>query len=206
MRKGGLYLNVSDSIGVWKPTKAQSGTFTNQIAKAIGDNFGKIQHINVGWPGTTTQDLIKNNFRTMGSTFEPDLLTMCFGINDANASNGGGWGVVPTATFKTNITAAIDHFKKMNPSVHIILCSAPTIDAAATPTNAAVDPYRVAMAEVAASKNVSLCQLETAWTTAQVGTYVNADKLHPNDSGHLALFNLIWPIVQTGSWLQSIGK
>lgn len=204
MYKGGIYLAVGDSTTVWKPTKGNV-PYPAKIAKLIADNYGRIQQINVGFPGTTTQDWMKRNNMLMGRNVEPDLVTICFGINDSYSGNAGGWGVVPTATFQANIEAMVDHYKRMNPNVHIILCSSPTVGAGATPSNASVDPYRTAMATAATNKGVDLCPFETGWTTAEVGNYVDGDLLHPNDAGHQKLSDLLWPIVQTKYWINTLG-
>ncbi|EKE03671.1 MAG: GDSL-like protein Lipase/Acylhydrolase [uncultured bacterium] len=196
MYKGGLYLAIGDSITWCNYESGATGDdiYTWKIYNSIKSNYGSIKYINKGIGGQDSNEMVSNKF--WSCTFEPHLVTVGIGMNDcAN-------GTISTNTYKTNLETIIDTLKSHKNDVHIILCTpSRTSDAARLPY---IDDYRTAMAEVAVSKNVSICHFENAFTQEEVATYTT-DGIHPNKAGHTLLYNQLWPIVQTGSWLNNLG-
>lgn len=199
MRKGGLFLALGDSV-TWAPPHVPKGEdlYTSKIWQMINKTYAPVRHINKGIGGATSTDLVTNlGWSTIVS---PDLVTIGIGLNDS-ANNQ-----ISTTVYKDNLRKVIDTLKLRNSDVHIILCTPSTTTEASRSAN--VTSYRTAMSEVASEKSVSICNFHNAWTTsgADMSANVNSDLLHPNATGHQKLYDLLWSIVQTGSWLSKIGK
>jgi lysophospholipase L1-like esterase len=186
MINGMLYLTIGDST-TWT-VGTGDGLYTHLVYKYICDNYKQIKFINKGIGGSNSSNLV-TNINWLGK-FEPDILTIGIGMNDAN---GGGSDVT---TYKANLTYMINNYRKKNPNVFIILCTPNTIDVTqGGRSNIAL--FRTAMQEVGASMNCQVARFENAWSTGQVATYTQ-DGVHPNDSGHSLLFNTqIKPILDT---------
>lgn len=196
MYKGGLYLAIGDSI-TWTNNEAGAtgdDIYPWKIYNAIKNNFGPIKYINKGIGGQDSNEMVNNKF--WSCNFEPDLVTVAIGMNDcAN-------GYIPVNTYKANLGIIIDRIKERKSDAHIILCTpSRTSDANRIPY---IGDYRTAMAEVAVSKNVSICHFENAFAQEDVAAYTT-DGIHPNKAGHALLYSQLWPVVQAGSWLNSLG-
>ncbi len=195
MTKGGLYIAIGDSTTWQNYESGATGQdlYAKKIANSIKSNYGGITHLNKGIGGNTSTEMLSNSF--WNCRLEADLVTICIGMNDcANQS-------VPVATYKSNLETMIDKIRAHKIDTHIILCTIPrTCDVNRTPY---IDSYRTGMAEVAVSKSVDICHFENAFTQEQVATYTS-DGIHPNKAGHTLLYNVLWPIVQTGYWLNNL--
>lgn len=210
MIKGGRYLVLGDSTSYYNVTSGTDfvdGTnlYCHRLAGWIRDNYSPVEIIHKGVSGWTTTDLTtQGNFRWALNVGEVDLVTIGIGVNDVYKS-------ISTSTIQTNLQNVINRLKKSNPNVLIFLCSPATVGATnpnGNMTDTSLAPVRSMYDTLASSNtNVFVCHFENAWTTAQTGTYTY-DGLHPNATGHGALFNLLQPIVQTNasSWLNSLGK
>lgn len=186
MTKGLLYLTIGDST-TWTVGTGK-GLYTHLIYKYICDNYRLIKFINKGIGGSNSANLVSNI--NWSGKFEPDVLTIGVGMNDANG------GASDVTTYKANLTYLINYYRKKNPNVFIILCTPNTIDVVqGTRTNVA--NFRQAMQDVGTLLNCQVAHFENAWTTGQVSTYTT-DGIHPNDSGHSLLFNTqLKPILDT---------
>lgn len=196
MRKGGTILYIGDSIGWATNTTLTKGIhfFTTQVRNAIRQNYGSCRLINKGIGGSFTQDVL-SNISWLFDIEPPDLIIFNIGTNDCA---GGG----NLTNFQNNLISILDSMKLKFPNAHIILCLPPrSLDANRTPY---IQNFRDAMNTIGLSKNVSICHFETAWST-DAGN-IEADNIHPNATGHVAMFNVIWSIVQTGSWLSKLTK
>ena len=201
MTKGGTYLALGDSI-TWKnyATGATGNDlYATKLATAIQTNYGNIKHINKGIGGSTSTSFLAQSF--WWNRIKADIVTIGLGMNDS--ANAG----VSTSTYSANLTSIIALIRKHNPKVAIILCSPSTTnDANRTPYIAG---YRTAMATVATNTGCAYCDFSSAWTTStgDMNTYVFTDGIHPNQAGHTALYNLLYPIVQTAAatFLTSLG-
>lgn len=205
MRKGGIYLAIGDSI-TWTGYSANVLTgadlYSHRLWKYINTTYGNIKLINKGIGGTDTNKMVLNQY-WLFKNIVPDLVTIGVGMNDC-ANNS-----VPTATYKSNLGTIIDNIKQVNKKAIIILC-APSRTSEATRVNN-VASYRTAMQEVATSKGVGFCDFSTAWTqsTGDMTTNItDSTGVHPNGTGHGALFNVLYPVVETAAsmWLNSLGE
>lgn len=199
MYKGGLYVPVGDSttyrsIAAGGVEKA----YTRQIYDSIVANYGRIAFVHNGISGSMAGDAVKD-FQWFGAYWEPDLVTIGFGMNEGYFYSGTN----PVSSYKSNLSYIVDRFRRQNTNAHIILCTPNSVSDAAK--NTTLDGYRTGMQEVAAAEGVDVCNFHLAWTQAQAAANTS-DGLHPNFTGHTLLYNQAWPIVQKGAWLQSINK
>lgn len=195
MRKGGTYLALGDSItwGSMVGTTAEYTTYPAKTAKYIRDNYGRCKLLNKAISGWKTADFLVNQY--YWSRIEADLVTLHIGQNDIASS-------VSTTDFQTNLQSIVDLIKVLNPNVEIILCS---LSRRSDSYANNVDPYRTVIANVATSRGTKLCKFEDAWAQADTPTYT-ADGLHPNPSGHTLLYNVLYPVIQTTTFVQNISK
>jgi len=197
MRKGGLYLAIGDSITWTIPAETNpngNNLYASRVRKAIGSNYSPVRHLNKGIGGAVAAGIVIN--LPWLSRLNPDLVTIGVGMNDCAG------GATTTASYKTDLITIIDAFRLRNPNVHIILCTpSQTSDANRTPY---IQSFRDAMAEVSVSKSTGLARFETAFTSGEVATYC-PDGVHPTSAGHQKLFDVLWPEVQKGTWLQKLG-
>ncbi|PEJ48207.1 hypothetical protein CN692_24175 [Bacillus sp. AFS002410] len=196
MRSGGVYLALGDSItyGSTLATTTPYGTYAAKIRKSIADNYGDCRLINKGISGWKSGDFLTAPH--YWSRIEADLVTIHIGTNDCSNS-------VPVATFQSNLDTVVKMLKKRNPNVEIILCS---ISRRADAFANSLDPFRTAVATVATNNNTLLCYFENAWTQGNTATYTAVDLLHPNTTGHQALHDVLFPIVQQTKFVQKLGK
>jgi lysophospholipase L1-like esterase len=193
MRKGGLYLALGDSV-TWTQVTKGDDLYSNRIKNAISKEYSPIKLINKGIGGINSSQLVDGLI--WNSRLCPDLVTIGIGMNDSSNQ------AVPVGQYKTNVEITIDTLRLRNPNVHIILCTPnTTTDANRTPY---IESYRTAMVEVSASKNVDVVHFESAWNTTESATYT-VEGIHPNSLGHGKLFEILYPIVKTGNWLNQLG-
>lgn len=192
MRKGGLFLALGDSI-TWTAASKGEDLYASRVWKSINTSYSPIRHINKGIGGTNSSRLLSN--MRWAAIMKPDLVTIGVGMNDCQSNT------VPLTTYNSNLSEVIDFLKVQNPDVHIILCTPSRTNEATRAPN--VQAYRDEMASVSIAKNVSLCRFENAFTEGEIAT-LTVDGIHPNSAGHQKLFSVLWPVVQTGAWLNKI--
>ncbi|MED3912670.1 SGNH/GDSL hydrolase family protein [Peribacillus simplex] len=196
MRRGGIYKALGDSntFGLGLTATAPYGTYAAKIAKSLIDNYGSCRYVNKAISGWKSADFITAPF--YWSKVDADLVTLHIGTNDCANS-------VPVPTFKSNLIKIVDMIRSNNPNAEIILCSiARRSDALAN----ALDPYRTAVIEVAASKETFLCKFEDAWLQADTATYMQGDGLHLNTAGHQIIHDKLWNVVQTTNFVKKLNK
>lgn len=198
MLKGGLYVAMGDSW-TWAVHPDETlGTqfYPTMIRNQIRKDYGQCRLINKGIGGAASNLMIPNlNWLT---DLEPDLITIGVGMNDCANDQIG------TANFITNMTTVLNAIQLKSPHALIILCTAGrTTDPTRTPY---VQSYRDAMVTVATNFNLPVCHFENAWTNDS--TNMESDGIHPNPAGQQAVFNLLYPQVQTVSsnWLSTLQK
>ena len=199
MKKGGLYLAIGDSITWTIPSETNpngGNLYASRVRNAIQTTYGTpVKHINKGIGGSVAAGVVIN--LPWCSRLVPDLVTIGLGMNDCAG------GSTTTASYKADLEKVIDKLRVQNPDVHIILCTpSQTSDANRTPY---IQSFRDAMIEVATSKNTGLARFDLAYTSGEVSTYC-PDGVHPNSAGHGKLFDVLWPEVQKGKWLPSLGR
>lgn len=189
MSKPILYLALGDSIGILRIDDLSSGShfFNTKIRNAIRANYGQCKFINKHVSGYTTANIMAN--LGLFTNIVPDLVTIEIGMNDCNNQ------AVSVSAYTSNLNAIIDRLRSQNPNVKIILCT-PSRTNVATRTPY-IQAYRDAMTTVATNKNVSKCNFENAWTAGEDANIIAVADPHPNQIGQTALFNTIWPVVQS---------
>jgi lysophospholipase L1-like esterase len=180
LNKGLLMLTIGDST-TWSMATNGKNLYSYLVYQEICNNYKQIKYVNKGIGGSTSTDLVKNLGHYSG-LFEPDLLLIGVGMNDANSA------VSDTTTYKNNLRTLIDWYRRKNPTVYIILVTQNTIDVTVG-TRTYVQNFRDAMQSIATEKNCQCAHFENSWDTSQLATYCNSDKLHPNDAGHSKFFN-----------------
>lgn len=181
MPKGLLMLTIGDST-TWSMASGK-GLYSYLAYQEICNTYKQIKYVNKGIGGSTSGNLV-SNLGTYSGAFEPDLLLIGVGMNDANS------GVSDTTTYKNNLRTLIDWYRRKNPNVHIILITQNTIDVTVG-GRTFVQNFRDAMQAIATEKSCDCAHFENSWTTStsDMSTYLNSDKLHPNDTGHTKFFN-----------------
>ncbi|MEE3950770.1 SGNH/GDSL hydrolase family protein [Peribacillus frigoritolerans] len=194
MRRGGTikFGGDSNTFGLGIPGNTPYGTYAAKIAKTLNDTYGSCRYINKAISGWKSGDFI-----TVPSYWlkaDADLFVLHIGTNDAA-------NAVPVTTFKSNLNKIVDMVRSNNPDTEIILCSiARRSDAFAN----ALDPYRAAVTEVATSKETYLCKFEDAWLQADTATYMQADGLHLNTTGHQKIHDILWTVIQQTNFVESL--
>lgn len=197
MRKGGTILYIGDSIGWKSNTTLIKGTdlFPWKVRDAIRTNYGACRLINKGIGGSFTDNLV-NNHQWLLQLDPPDLILISIGTNDCVQ------GAKPISTFQTDFGITLNRLKIKFPNAHIIYCLPPrTLDPNRSPY---IQQFRDAGIATAQSYGCDICHFESAWST-DAGN-IEADNIHPNATGHTALFNVLWPVVQQGQWLNRLSK
>lgn len=195
MRKGGLYIALGDSTTQQYVTNFQSDElYANIVWNWIKDNHALVRHLNKGINGARAVDIGREIHRF---SFEADLVTICFGINDWSSL-----AFYTVADYTNSLKKIIDYYRKKNPEVHIILCTSNT--QSDSTSNTGIQEFRDAMAAVSVEKSCGLVRFETLWNVSQTATYT-FDGVHPNSSGHALMGSALITEVQNGAWLQEIG-
>lgn len=192
MHKGGLYLAVGDST-TWT---VATNLYPTQIWKKINNDYGNIRHINKGLGGSSAYSLDK--VKSMWFLSLPfDLITLCVGMNDAAND------ATTVSLYTTSLNSMVDAIRLARPNAEIILCApVNTTEASRTPY---IQNYRNAMQGVATSKGTLFCDFSQAYPVSAVST-ITTDGIHPNDTGHTDIANLLYPIIQTTNFVKNLQK
>lgn len=197
MHKGGLYLTLGDSITHTIPDSVSAkgeDLYAAKIWRAINSNYGNIRWLNMGYGGNTSTYLLAH-LNTQGLRTNYDLVTIQVGMNDcANAQ-------IPASTYKSNMSAIIDKLRTSRPACEIILCNiSPTNDATRTPH---VADYRTKIVELVTEKSTLFADFSNAFT--DFATYCPTG-VHPNIAGQILLYDILWTVVQTTTFVSRLIK
>jgi lysophospholipase L1-like esterase len=146
--------------------------------------------INSGINGTNSSDLL-NAYELCIGQFNPDIVSIMFGINDCQAV-----GITPSV-FENNLNRIVD--KIINNHSIPILQTPNAIDNKGvvkmkTASREKLPEYVDVIIKVAKKKNVILVDNWTYWKTKGLDVFGKwlDDPLHPNAEGHLEIARLIF--------------
>lgn len=181
---GLTWLAIGDSITAGTGASILTNCYVYQTSKQLRQN-GKPHHLIDSGIGGLRSDQILARYKYNGGRCDPDLVTIMVGTNDCEQS-------VSTATFQTYLQNLIDDVR-MNKKVgkcQIVLCSIVWTNDTA---NANVPAFNTIIQQVATSKGCTFVDTHSAYSD----TAHQFDNVHPNDSGHLAIANILTPLLNT---------
>jgi len=160
------------------------------IRQYFRENGARVRLVSKAISGTTSGD--HERLRSFGNYDLPqvNLIIYMLGTNDA----GGG---VATATFKANVEAAIEWKQQTFPSAAMLVIGSPprennTFEAAlALMRTAASQAVTAADDDKVLFIDLTDCFDRTSGTAVYASTDTPGDRVHPNDTGHAAMFAAI---------------
>lgn len=174
---GFTWLAIGDSITYGKAAADDNGyiSLTRAAMKVAGKNHFLV---NQGIPSiTSTQSLVrfKSNFRAI----DADVITIMLGTNDT---------ALTPSQYNANISEYIDRIRQnasvANPKI-ILLTILYRNDA----NDGLMVQFNTELQSIKTSKNVSIIDTRGAFSTAAS----LADAVHPNDTGHQQIANILAP-------------
>lgn len=181
---GLTWLAIGDSITAGTGATILTNCYVYQTSKQLRQN-GKPHHLIDSGIGGLRSDQILARYKYNGGRCDPDLVTIMCGTNDNEQS-------VSTSTFQTNLQNLINDVK-MNKKVgkcQIVLLSIPMTN---DTYNTTVASFNTVIQNVASSNGLTFVDIHSAYST----TASMYDNVHPNDSGHLAIANILEPALLT---------
>lgn len=164
-RTGSRMVCMGDSItqGFWATDVRRTWPFL--LAQAKG-----FQCINMGTGGRTATAADG----TVAANLSPDLIIVLYGMNEYLSQ-------IPVATYKANLKALLSNIHAVNPTVPVYI-SALTLSTASLAIPIA--DYRAVAGECITELGYSqLVGVDTSLLIPN-SSYLNADGVHPNDTGH----------------------
>ena len=185
-----VYLHIGDSInGPGTGITDKSKQYDWQVLNYLRSKGHSLRMLNTSVSGSAST--LHESRRALGGYNFPqaDLIGYSLGMNDAGQS-------IPTATYKTNVKNMIAWKQARYPSATMIVYGASPAENSTTET--ALVALRTAASEAVAEANdnkVKYCNLGAAFDRTVSGNYASTDsagsRVHPNDTGHAAIFNVI---------------
>lgn len=196
------YLATGDSLTGGYFTSAADGSkrfvyLVAQSLQVLGHATTFATHPN---PGAGI-DTALNSIRSTLVRYEPQIVTVEWGINNINAA-------MAAATFQPKYAELLDMILESGANRLIVCCNIPWFGYASGSGswNLALQ-YNVAIAAEAAARGLPLADcwtpmaLEYGYLSNQAVTYYYpltsaGDNLHPNDDGHQAIHDAIWTVLE----------
>ena len=110
------YVALGDSLTAGVGSKKVKTTFVYQVAENLSGQFGRVEVVNLGRPGSTSADLIVDQL-TVAVSEKPDYVTLLIGINDIHNKVG-------VAEYKTRMVLILDELLTKT-SAQIVLINLP---------------------------------------------------------------------------------
>ena len=204
-----VFALLSDSVG---HTAAGNNVYGDEywpflLKNRFLDDGKSIRLVNKAFGGatsTTAVQLVRNGYLN----FPFDFLMISIGYNDA-ARTSSSWASF-RATFKSNMTKIIDCAKRANPNSIIMVCQPYSPWSTDTNRVSNMADVRLALQEVQQSYNPSKKIFLGSFAGAYTGSdssYFNASEspnyVHPNATGHAALYNTIYSQISGTSQIYS---
>jgi lysophospholipase L1-like esterase len=207
-----VYLATGTSLtgGYWTTLADGSKRFTYLVAQsllALGHATTFATHPNPGAGIDTALLSLKSNL----SLYQPQILTVEWGINDINSS-------MNAATFQVKYAQLLDLILETGTHRLIICCNIPWFGWVynGVAWNLALQ-YNIAIATEAAARSLPLANcwtpmvLHSEYLSNPGVTYLYpeshvGDNAHPNDTGHQVIYNAIWTVLLPvlTDWRQSV--
>jgi lysophospholipase L1-like esterase len=177
---GLTWLALGDSITYGVGASKISNAYIYQARKLLKANGQNHFLINAGISGIRSDEVF-TKYKGSGGRCDPDLITLMIGTNDIGQFKS-------MSDFQTNLGLIIDDLRsrKSFGKCYIVLCSMPIRNDS---QSANVATWNTAMQSVATSKGVDFVDTNSAFSDT---SYLNGDGLHPTDSGHSLLANVLY--------------
>lgn len=185
------YVALGDSLTYGFGASNFKGTFPFTLAQKLLNKYKKVEVINLGVSGATSEDLVR--FQLPKAIEEkPDLVTLMIGTNDVH-------DFVDTETFRVSLENIIVQLK--NTQAQILVINIPylgTDSLVLPPYNKIMDlrikQFNKIIREVAEEKQVKYVDLYSKSNKIfkkNQKLYYSIDQFHPSDSGYILWGNLI---------------
>ncbi len=195
------YVALGDSLTAGVGSDDVESTFVYQVAKKFSDQYGKVEVVNLGVPGATSQDLIVDqlpqvvqdldNVTDDGSlTNETQHITLLIGINDIHNK-------VSVQDYKDRLSLIVDELLAKT-NAHIALINLPYLgapDVVSFPLNKVLDrrtrEFNNVVEEVGQIKGQSGrlkvvdLYIQTRQPPYDDAKYYASDHFHPSGEGYL---------------------
>lgn len=180
---GLTHLAIGDSITNGTGASTYDKSYIYQTRQGLLNSGKKHQMIRASFGGITSGGMLSNNkYKVLGGMCDPDLVTILLGTNDISQS-------VTTATFQANLEKLIDDIRNNS---QVGQCKIVLLTITWRPDFASTIPtYNDIVRQVATNKNVLVCDIFPAFNTS--GDL--SDGVHPNDSGHQKIANILNPFL-----------
>ena len=119
------------------------------------------------------------------NALDPDLILFTLGTNDASVTSG-------VKTFKDNVNALIDNFRRLSPTVSIVLIAPPRTNQESS-NRTPLSVFRDVLYEIALNKQCEFLNLHDEWQSYSRMNALNlfSDAVHPNLAGGTYIAELL---------------
>lgn len=179
---GLTWMAIGDSITAGTGATVYANSYLYQTRVGLLSQ-GKEHHlIKAAESGQRTDQLIELH-KARGGKCDPDLVTILTGANDVNQSYS-------TTTFQTNLDLLVKEVKKrlVNGQGQIVLLTIPWEN---NSYNANIPGFNTVIQNYGTANNIPVCDIYPAYNSASS----MFDTIHPNDSGHAAIANILTPFL-----------
>lgn len=176
---GLTWLAIGDSITFGTGSSTFDKSYIMLTRTELLKNSKKHELVNSAVSGQRSDTLI-NLHKARGGKCDADLITIMAGTNDAGQD-------ISTSVYKTNLGLLVDEVKKNSVigQCKIVLLTVPWRGDKDIPS------YNAIVQQVAAEKNLPVCDIYPAFNSNADLT----DGVHPNDSGHSKIANILAPFL-----------
>lgn len=178
----------------------------DRLRQVHSDASLSVRAVNAGVSGNTSRQGLER-FTADVLEFEPDVVTLQFGLNDCNCwATDGGSPRVPPAEYRANLVEMIDRVRGGGASRLVILSNnhptlrTETVMASGERFEDANARYCGIVEDVALSRGVDFCDVRKAFLDKPRDSYHRLllpfpDHLHLSAEGQIAYADAIWPHV-----------
>ena len=179
------YVALGDSLTAGVGSDAVESTFVYQKAMRLAKQFGRVDVVNLGVPGATSEDLIAGQLKVVINE-QPDYVTLLIGVNDIHNK-------VSIAEYVTRMSRILDELLTKT-SAQIVLINLPYLGASEVlpfPLSGVLDirtkQFNKILEKFNYTDRIKLVDLytPTRWTSSVDSKYYAADHFHPSGEGYL---------------------
>lgn len=179
------YVALGDSLTAGVGSDDVKSTFVYQVALNFSSQFGKVEVVNLGTSGATSENLISDQLPQVVQE-NPQYITLLIGINDIHNK-------VSVADYKSRLVYIVNQLLTKT-DARIILINLPYLgapDATPLPFSTVLDArtrqFNKIIAEVGQGDRIKLIDLYTPTHQAftESSRYYASDRFHPSSEGYL---------------------
>lgn len=179
------YVALGDSLTAGVGSDDAKSTIVYQIAKNLSKQYGKVEVVNLGQSGATSEDLVADQLPTAVSE-KPDYVTLLIGVNDIHNK-------VSMADYKDHVSYIIDELLTKT-NARIILINLPYLGAPGVipfPLSSALDmrtkQFNTVIAELGHGDRIKLIDIYTPSRQPFIEnpSYYASDQFHPSGEGYM---------------------